>query len=146
MLTVLLKHIIYDAGISVFFDGLIKSFNANLYGKWASNPEAFKNDHKLGSVIYADFEFWMIDRLRSDKTNSVIKINSYPTIVSGYIPLGVDNKLRLYATTDIMSYEDPVILTYDIITERWNYSCGTFRYNLNRDVMTALGYDLWNSN
>jgi len=146
MLTVLLKHIIYDAGISVFFDGLIKSFNANLYGKWASNPEAFKNDHKLGSVIHADFEFWMIDRLRADKTNSVIRITSYPTVVSGYIPLGVDNKLRLYATTDLMADDDSVILVYDVITEKWKYSCGTFRYNLNRDVMLALGYDLWNSN
>jgi hypothetical protein len=85
MLNVLLKHIIYDAGISAFFDNVIKSFNVNLYGKWTSNPEAFKNDHKIGSVIYADFEFWMIDRCISN-SNSVIKINKYPTTVTAHNP------------------------------------------------------------
>lgn len=133
----------YDAGISAFFDALIKSFNINLYGKWVSNPEAFKNDHKIGSVVYADFEFWIIDKHRIDKTNSIIKINNYPAIVYGYIPLGVDNNLRLYATTDLLDGSDPVILIYDIISERWRYVGGMFRYNLNREVMIALGYDLW---
>ena len=101
-----------------------------LNGKWASNPEAFKNDHKIGSVVYADFEFWMIDG-RLSNSNSVIKINKYPTTVTGYIPLGVDNKLRLYVSTDLMSYNDPVILVYDVISETWKCSCGTFRYNMN---------------
>lgn len=136
----------YDAGISAFFDALIKSFNINLYGKWASNPEAFKNDHKIGSVVYADFEIWVIDKHRADKTNSVIKINNYPAIVYGYIPLGFDNKLRLYATIDFLDSSEPVILMYDVISERWKYVGGMFKYNLNREVMIALGYDLWSFN
>ena len=141
MLNVLLKHLVYNAGITAFFDALIKSFNINAYGNWLSNPDAFKRDHKIGSVIYADFEFWIIDRFLDDKKNRVIRIKDYPVVVTNYIPLGVNNKLLLYGETDLIIIGE-LIFVYDVILEKWTHQSGIFSKYFNKDIMDKLGFDL----
>lgn len=141
MLKVLLKHIMYDAGISAFFDNLIKSFSINLYGKWASNPEAFKKDHPIGSVIYIDFTFLVIDIFNENKNNLKLNINNYPGVITGHLPIGVDNKLRLTAKTDL-TYINDLIIVYDVITETWTHDGGIFRKYLNSNVWNKLGYNV----
>ncbi len=141
MLNVLLKHLVYNAGITAFFDTLIKSFNINAYGNWLSNPDAFKRDHKIGSVIYADFEFWILDRFLDDKKNRVIRIKDYPVVVTNYIPLGVNNKLLLYGETDLLIIGE-LIFVYDVILEKWTHQSGIFSKYFNKDIMNKLGFDL----
>lgn len=141
MLNVLLKHLVYNAGITAFFDALIKSFNINAYGNWLSNPDAFKRDHKIGSVIYADFEFWILDRFLNDKKNRVIRIKDYPVVVTNYIPLGVNNKLLLYGETDLIIIGE-LIFVYDVILEKWTHQSGIFSKYFNKDIMDKLGFDL----
>ncbi len=141
MLNVLLKHLVYNAGITAFFDALIKSFNINAYGNWLSNPDAFKRDHKIGSVIYADFEFWILDRFLDDKKNRVIRIKDYPVVVTNYIPLGVNNKLLLYGETDLLIIGE-LIFVYDVILEKWTHQSGIFSKYFNKDIMNKLGFDL----
>lgn len=141
MLNVLLKHLVYNAGITAFFDALIKSFNINAYGNWLSNPDAFKRDHKIGSVIYADFEFWILDRFLDDKKNRVIRIKDYPVVVTNYIPLGVNNKLLLYGETDLIIIGE-LIFVYDVILEKWTHQSGIFSKYFNKDIMDKLGFDL----
>ena len=141
MLNVLLKHLVYNAGITAFFDALIKSFNINAYGNWLSNPDAFKRDHKIGSVIYADFEFWILDRFLDDKKNRVIRIKDYPVVVTNYIPLGVNNKLLLYGETDLIIIGE-LIFVYDVILEKWTHQSGIFSKYFNKDIMNKLGFDL----
>ena len=141
MLNVLLKHLVYNAGITAFFDALIKSFNINAYGNWLSNPDAFKRDHKIGSVIYADFEFWILDRFLDDKKNRVIRIKDYPVVVTNYIPLGVNNKLLLYGETDLIKIGE-LIFVYDVILEKWTHQSGIFSKYFNKDIMDKLGFDL----
>ena len=141
MLNVLLKHLVYNAGITAFFDALIKSFNINAYGNWLSNPDAFKRDHKIGSVIYADFEFWILDRFLDDKKNRVIRIKDYPVVVTNYIPLGVNNKLLLYGETDLVIIGE-LIFVYDVILEKWTHQSGIFSKYFNKDIMNKLGFDL----
>ena len=141
MLNVLLKHLVYNAGITAFFDALIKSFNINAYGNWLSNPDAFKRDHKIGSVIYADFEFWILDRFLDDKKNRVIRIKDYPVVVTNYIPLGVNNKLLLYGETDLIKIGE-LIFVYDVILEKWTHQSGIFSKYFNKDIMNKLGFDL----
>ena len=141
MLNVLLKHLVYNAGITAFFDALIKSFNINAYGNWLSNPDAFKQDHKIGSVIYADFEFWILDRFLDDKKNRVIRIKDYPVVVTNYIPLGVNNKLLLYGETDLLIIGE-LIFVYDVILEKWTHQSGIFSKYFNKDIMNKLGFDL----
>ena len=141
MLNVLLKHLVYNAGITAFFDALIKSFNINAYGNWLSNPDAFKRDHKIGSVIYADFEFWILDRFLDDKKNRVIRIKDYPVVVTNYIPLGVNNKLLLYGETDLLIIGE-LIFVYDVILEKWTHQGGIFSKYFNKDIMNKLGFDL----
>ena len=139
MLNILLKHLIYDAGISAFFDALIKSFNVNLYSKWVSNSDAFKRDNKIGSVIYADFEFWVIDKFLDNKENRVIRIKDYPVIITGYIPLGLNNNLLLYAVADLVDV-DALIMRYDVILEKWTHNGGIFSKYLNKDIMNKMGF------
>ena len=141
MMNVLLKHLVYNAGITAFFDALIKSFNINAYGNWLSNPDAFKRDHKIGSVIYADFEFWILDRFLDDKKNRVIRIKDYPVVVTNYIPLGVNNKLLLYGETDLIKIGE-LIFVYDVILEKWTHQSGIFSKYFNKDIMDKLGFDL----
>lgn len=141
MLNVLLKHVIYNAGITAFFDALIKSFNINLYDKWVSNSDVFKRDHKIGSVIYADFEFWVIDKFLDNKENRVIRIKDYPVVVTNYIPLGVNNKLLLYGETDLVIIGE-LILVYDVILEKWTHQGGIFSKYFNYGVITKLGYNI----
>ena len=141
MLNVLLKHLVYNAGITAFFDALIKSFNINAYGNRLSNPDAFKRDHKIGSVIYADFEFWILDRFLDDKKNRVIRIKDYPVVVTNYIPLGVNNKLLLYGETDLLIIGE-LIFVYDVILEKWTHQSGIFSKYFNKDIMNKLGFDL----
>lgn len=139
MLNVLLKHVIYNAGITAFFDALIKSFNINLYDKWVSNSDVFKRDNKIGSVIYADLEFWVIDRFGDDKRNKVIRIKDYPVIITGYIPLGLNNNLLLYAVADLVDV-DALIMRYDVILEKWTHNGGIFSKYLNKDIMNKMGF------
>ena len=138
MLKILLNHFIINAGINAFFDNLIKSFHKDTYTKWLTSESAFHNDNKIGSIIYIDMELWLIDSFVG-ANNSVLRIKNYPAKITAHLPVGVDNKLRMYVKSDLYLNEFTSVVVFDPVVDKWILSAGTFSYYLNKELLLDLG-------